>query len=168
MSAPSNLLNKLCHDLPVGKLDWIGLRSEHKGEVLDVNEARALEGLGLQGDHRCDKTPGSARQVTLISREFIAQIEAHLGRGAIAPALLRRNLVISGINLHLLRYQKIQIGDAVLEASALCHPCSRMNAALGEGGAAAMYGAGGLCAKILRGGTLRVGDPVRCLVSVDG
>jgi MOSC domain-containing protein YiiM len=104
------------------------------------------------------KTPGSARQVTLISEEFMQQIAHFTGLSTIDPVLLRRNLVVSGINLNALRHQRFQIGDAVFEATALCHPCSRMEAALGKGGVAAMIGHGGLCAKILSTGYITVGD----------
>jgi MOSC domain-containing protein YiiM len=121
----------------------------------------AIAGRGLAGDHRSEKTPGSGRQVTVISREFIAQIAHFLGRDAIDPALLRRNLVVSGINLHALRHQRFTIGESVLlEAGALCHPCSRMETNLGRGGVAAMFGHGGLCCRVLESGAIRVGDPV--------
>ncbi|WP_027328732.1 MOSC domain-containing protein [Marinimicrobium agarilyticum] len=160
MKAQSRLLDKLCQDLPQGRLEWIGLRSERRGTVLVAETALAVEGQGLEGDHRMTKTPGSARQVTLISREFIEAIGRHTGHSSIDPALLRRNLVISGMNMNLLRHQRLQVGEAVLETTALCHPCSRMNEALGPGGAAAMYGYGGLCARIIQSGRMTVGDPV--------
>ena len=106
------------------------------------------------------KTPGSARQVTLISEEFIQQITHFTGLDNIDPVLLRRNLVVRGINLNALRHQRFQIGEAVFEATALCHPCSRMETALGKGGVAAMIGHGGLCARVLSTGTISVGDLV--------
>jgi len=160
MKAQSRLLDKLCQDLPQGRLEWIGLRSERHGTVLVAKTALAVEGQGLEGDHRMTKTAGSARQVTLISREFIEAIGRHTGHSSIDPALLRRNLVISGMNMNLLRHQRLRIGEAVLETTALCHPCSRMNEALGPGGAAAMFGYGGLCARVIQSGRLAVGDPV--------
>ncbi|MDQ2076256.1 MOSC domain-containing protein [Marinimicrobium sp. ABcell2] len=160
MKAQSRLLEKLCQSLPEGRLEWIGLRSERRGVVEVVESAFAVEGLGLDGDHRMTKTPGSARQVTMISSEFIEAICRHTGHSSIDPALLRRNLVISGMNMNLLRHQRLQIGDVVLETTALCHPCSRMNEALGPGGAASMFGYGGLCAKIIQSGRMTVGDPV--------
>ena len=64
------------------------------------------------------------------------------------------------MNMNLLRYQRLQIGEVILETSALAHPCSRMDEALGPGGAAAMFGYGGLCAKVIQGGRLRVEDQV--------
>ena len=158
MTKRSNPLDKIARDLPPGTLTWIGLRSERRGQVTPVERAKAIATKGLEGDHRMAKTPGSARQVTLISEEFMQQIAHFTGLSAIDPVLLRRNLVVSGINLNALRHQRFQIGDAVFEATALCHPCSRMEAALGKGGVAAMIGHGGLCAKILSTGYITVGD----------
>ncbi len=160
MNSQARLLDKLCANLAPGKLEWIGLRSERRGEVVVVDQAEAVVGLGLVGDHRMKKTPGSARQVTLISSEYIQQICQHTGHESIDPRLLRRNLVISGMNMNLLRYQRLQIGEVILETNALCHPCSRMDEALGAGGTAAMFGYGGLCAKVIQGGLMRLGDPV--------
>ncbi|UTF61788.1 MOSC domain-containing protein [Gilvimarinus sp. DA14] len=160
MNSQARLLDKLAQDLKPGRLEWIGLRSVHRGRIHVVKSAEAIADRGLAGDHRSSKTPGSGRQVTLISREFIQQICQHTGLAEIDPVLLRRNLVVSGLNLNLLRHQRVQIGEVVLEPAALCHPCSRMNQNLGPGGAAAMYGYGGLCARIVQGGRLAVGDAV--------
>jgi MOSC domain-containing protein YiiM len=159
-NSQARLLDKLCANIAPGKLEWIGLRSERRGEVMVVDSTEAVVDLGLVGDHRMKKTPGSARQVTLISREYIQQICQHTGHVSIDPRLLRRNLVISGMNMNLLRYQRLQIGDVILETNALCHPCSRMDEALGVGGTAGMFGYGGLCAKVIQGGRLKVGDAV--------
>ncbi|WP_421866373.1 MOSC domain-containing protein [Motiliproteus sp.] len=125
-----------------------------------LQHTQAVATLGLQGDHRMTKTPGSARQVTLISEEFIQQIGHFLGGRVIRPEQLRRNLVVKNINLNALRYQTFRIGDALFEATALCHPCSRMEQELGKGGFAAMLGHGGLCCKVLESGTLRLGDAI--------
>lgn len=163
MDSDTQFLEKLRREVAPGKLEWIGLRSERRGVINIVERAEALVGLGLDGDHRCLKTPGSARQVTIISREYIHQVAQQLGMDFIDPVLLRRNLVISGMNMNLLRFQRLQIGDVILETSALCDPCSRMNENLGKGGAAAMFGYGGLCAKIIQGGHIAVGDVVERL-----
>jgi len=158
-----NPLDRFAGDLRPGRLEWIGLRKERRTPMTVVESALAIVDRGLEGDHRVEKTPGSGRQVTIISREFIEQTAHFLGREAIDPALLRRNLVFSSINLHALRHQRFTVGDVILEANALCHPCSRMESALGRGGVAAMLGHGGLCCRILRGGQIRTGDEVNVL-----
>ena len=107
------------------------------------------------------KTPGSGRQVTLISLEFMTQIAAHLGEADLDPARLRRNIVVSGLNLNALRRQRFWVGEALLEATQLCHPCSRMESELGPGGVIAMFGYGGLCAKVVESGVIECGAPVR-------
>ena len=165
MLKKTNPLDRFAKDLPPGTLEWIGLRTERRAPLVKVQRAVAIAERGLEGDHRTDKTPGSGRQVTLISREFIEQTAHFLGRDAIDPGLLRRNLVVTGINLHALRHQQFTIGEALFEAGALCHPCSRMETALGKGGVAAMLGYGGLCARIIRSGEIEIGDTV--LVQVE-
>jgi len=160
MDSDTRFLEKLHREVAPGKLGWIGLRTERRGQVQVVEHAQAIVGSGLEGDHRCLKTPGSARQVSIISREYIHQIQHQLGMDFIDPAPLRRNLVISGMNMNLLRFQRLQIGEAIFETSALCDPCSRMDENLGKGGAAAMFGYGGLCAKIIQGGLISLGDRV--------
>jgi len=157
---------RFCSDIQPGTLDWIGVRPARREAMLVVDEVMALENLGLEGDRRCNGTPGSARQVSLINAEHIEVVAKILGKGPIDPGLLRRNLVISGLNLQAIRYQKFQIGEAIFEATALCHPCTRMDKNLGTGGHAAMLGHGGLCAKVLRSGVIRVGDSLKVLPEV--
>ncbi|MBB1489120.1 MOSC domain-containing protein [Oceanospirillum sediminis] len=154
------LLGRYLDDINPGRLDWIGLRPGRKQPMITTESVMALAELGLEGDHRCEKTPGSGRQVTLIAAESIRTIEIYSGHQHISPDQLRRNLVISGININLLRHQRFRIGDAVFEATALCHPCSRMNQTIGPGGAAAMFGYGGLCARIIQSGLISTGDQV--------
>ncbi len=162
-----NPLDRYAKDLGVGQVTWIGVRPKRREPLISVDKAQAVAGLGLEGDHRMTKSPGSGRQLTLISQEFIDQIAHFTGHSTIAPEILRRNLVVSGINLNGLRRQRFKIGDVLLEATQLCHPCARMEQALGTGGVAAMMGHGGLCAKILESGTLRVGDTVEVMMPDD-
>ena len=167
MKSQQQLIAKHLQHLPKGKLDWIGIRPGHKQPMLELSVCMANAEQGLAGDHRCSKTPGSSRQVSIISSEFIQCIELHLHNTPIDPKLLRRNLVITGINLNALRYQQFAIGEAVFEATALCHPCSRMEQALGPGAVAAMLGLGGLCCKILNSGLIKLGDSVTVLSRQD-
>ncbi len=159
MSTQRHLLGRHLKGLAPGKLAWIGLRPAHKQEMMCVSQVQALKDKGLEGDHRCGKTPGSSRQVTPISQEHI-QLCEHLLTKEISPMRLRRNLVICDINLFALRHQIFSIGDAIFEGTAQCHPCSRMEKALGVGAVAALLGHSGMCAKIIKSGSIKIGDAV--------
>jgi MOSC domain-containing protein YiiM len=145
----------------VGRLEWIGLRKERLGAVEVVKEARLVEGRGLERDHKFSGRIGSKRQVTLIQQEHLAAVAGMLHRDRVPPELTRRNLVVSGVNLLALKGKQFRIGEAVLEFSGPCEPCSRMEQNLGPGGFNAMRGHGGITAKVIESGTVRIGDEVR-------
>ncbi len=144
-----------------GRVEWIGLRPAREQAMVAVAEVEAKGGGGLRGDRY--KGRNGERGVTLIQAEHLPVIAALAGLEAIAPATLRRNLVVSGIPLVALKGRRFRIGELVLEGTESCDPCSRMEAALGPGGFNAMRGHGGLCARIVEGGTVRVGDAVAAL-----
>lgn len=149
----------LLHQLPLrGRVDWIGLRPSRRVPPRPCPVALAVAGLGLSGDHY--RGGSGSRAVTLIQAEHLPVVAALMGLDDLDPVLLRRNLVISGLNLVALKGQCFQVGEAVLEGTGPCHPCSRMEDALGPGGLNAMRGHGGLTARILKGGLIRIGDPV--------
>ncbi|PHP29577.1 MOSC domain-containing protein [Limimaricola cinnabarinus] len=115
-----------------------------------------IEADGLQGDHA---RPGK-RAVTLIQAEHLPVIAALSGLDAVAPETLRRNIVVSGLNLTAARHRLLRVGSAVLRFSVPCAPCSRMEAALGPGGYNAMRGHGGWCMEVVEPGRAGLGDAV--------
>lgn len=104
--------------------------------------------------------PGERRHVTLVQAEHLPAIASMMGGRPVDAADLRRNLVIRGINLLGTSGRSLQIGEAVIEVTGPCHPCSRMEEALGDGGFQAMRGHGGMTGRIITGGTIIVGDRV--------
>ena len=142
-----------------GRLAWIGLRPARRAPMLAVAEARLEPGRGVEGD-RWRGAPAGARQVTLVAAEHLAAIGAYLGQGAVAPERLRRNLVVVGLNLLALKGRRFRISGALLEWSGECHPCSRMEEEFGPGGYNAVRGHGGITARVLEGGAIRLGDSV--------
>ena len=74
---------------------------------------------------------------------------------------MRRNIVVSGINLQSLKEHQFKIGDATLYGTGNCPPCSRMEENLGPGGYCAMRGHGGITAFVVQTGTIRLGDHVK-------
>lgn len=142
-----------------GRVIWIGLRPQRRAPLLVVESARLNPAEGLVGDHYSSRT-GGARHVTMIQAEHLAAIASHLGRDALTPDLLRRNIVVAGINLAALKGRRFRLGSAVLEATGECHPCSRMEEILGPGGYNAVRGHGGITARVIESSELAIGDAV--------
>ena len=152
--SPASLAEMMSRHAQAGRLDWIGVRAERRALVGSVDKVTVTDD-GLAGDHgRLGK-----RAVTLIQAEHLPVIAALIGRD-VTPDDLRRNLVISGINLAALRKGQVRIGDVVLTIEGPCPPCSRMEETLGPGGYNAVRGHGGWYASVATGGTLWVGDAV--------
>ncbi|MBI1224907.1 MAG: MOSC domain-containing protein [Bacteroidetes bacterium] len=153
-------IKELIRNIPqVGKVEWVSVRPEARGEIVSMEEVIAVEDTGLFGDHY--NNSGGKRQVTLIQAEHLAAMSYILGKAQIEPELTRRNIVVSGINLLAFADQQFKIGEAVLEMTGLCHPCSRMEENLGKGGYNAMRGHGGITCRVVSGGKIKVGDEVR-------
>ena len=141
-----------------GRVEWIGVRPTRKAPLETVERVEAVTDRGLAGDHYAK--PGGSRQVTLIQAEHITAVASMLGRDPITPDVLRRNVVVRGINLLALKDRQFFVGGALLQFTGLCQPCSRMELALGPGGYNALRGHGGITARVIRGGTLALGDEV--------
>jgi len=145
-----------------GRLDWIGLRPARRAAINIVNEAELIADYGIKGDRSAEKA-GGKRQVTLIQAEHLPVIAACVGLDGVTPQMLRRNLLVSGINLLALKDRTFCIGETLLEYSGLCSPCSYMEEVLGAGGYNAMRGHGGITARVVRDGTITLGDRVHSI-----
>lgn len=171
-----NDLRQLATRFPAaGRLETILLRPARGQPALRTQDALAVEGRGLQGDRSAAGRGGGKRQVTLLQAEHLPVIAALLRRDAIDPADLRRNLVVSGLNLVAARSLfsdlplRLHIGaEVVLEVSGPCEPCSRLEATFGAGAYNALRGHGGVTARVLRGGRIAAGDAVACRVEAAG
>lgn len=151
-------LKQLMENLPQqGKVEWIGIRSEKRKPLTELESVVVLSG-GLEGDHYAGRS--GKRSVTLIQAEHLPVIAALLHRATVRPETLRRNLVIRGINLLALKDREFKVGTAVFKMTGLCHPCSRMEENLGEGGYNAVRGHGGINASVVLPGEIRLQDDV--------
>lgn len=156
----TSALDALLGTLPQrGRVTWIGVRPARRVPPVAVEAVEARPGGGLTGD-RFTGTTASKRQVTLIQAEHLVAVGGLLGREAVDPALTRRNIVVAGVNLLALRHARFRVGSVLLEGTGPCAPCSRMEEALGPGGFNAMRGHGGITARVLEAGVIRVGDEV--------
>lgn len=161
MDVKESLVGRLLNTLPQqGTVTWIGIRPERKTPLKALEKVKAVPGSGLEGDHYAGKLE-SKRQVTLINQEHIQSVASMLDKDQIDPGQLRRNIVVKGINLQALKEKYFQIGEAILEMTGPCHPCSRMEENLGKGGYNAMRGHGGITARVIREGFIKIGDIVK-------
>ena len=146
-------LQALIADVPqTGRVCWIGVRPESRADMLELEAVEARREAGLTGDHA---RPGArnARQVTLIQWEHLAVISSLLGRTAEQPILaqdLRRNLVVSGINLFSLKGRRFRVGQAILETTGWCQPCARLEQRLGR-----------ITARVIESGIIRLDGELR-------
>lgn len=149
------------HILPQqGRVEWMGVRPEKKLPLQIVDSVKVLA-KGLEGDHYAGRNGN--RSVTLIQAEHIQAITSFLHKDKIDPGELRRNIVVSGINLLALKGREFKIGSAVLKMTGLCHPCSRMEEVLGDGGYNAVRGHGGINACVILPGLIKLGDLVKVI-----
>jgi MOSC domain-containing protein YiiM len=148
-----------------GRVDAIYLAGDAGAAVQSVEEVRAIEGRGLEGDRYAgaagtysDDTPG--RHVTFIEQEAISSaareygVEFGLGES-------RRNIVTSGVPLNHLVGREFAVGDVVLRGVRLCEPCGALQDATGKPVVKMLRHRGGLRADIVRAGLIRVGDAIR-------
>jgi MOSC domain-containing protein YiiM len=162
----SSLSALLAAPIQPGRVTWIGVRPERGAPLIPLDSVMAEAGKGLVGDRYKTKSNG-ARQVSLIAAESLAAIASFMRRAEVEPALLRRNIVVQGMNLHALKNKRFRIGEAVLEYSGECHPCSRMEENLGTGGYNAVRGHGGITARILESGRIACRDAVQVVAMTE-
>lgn len=138
-----------------GQVEAILLRPARREPMVRVTRGVLTE-AGLEGD----RSRAGQRALTLIQAEHLTVIAALSGRADLDPSILRRNIVVSGLNLAAFRGRRLNLGAVEIELTVPCHPCSRMEEILGPGGYTAMRGHGGMCARVVSGGTIEPGDLV--------
>jgi MOSC domain-containing protein YiiM len=147
----------------LGKVVWIGVRPQTR-QPMKVLEETFANISGLTNDRANKGNPKNKRQVTLIQHEHLKAVASFLGKDNIDPSLTRRNIVVKGINLNALKDKQFKIGDAILEMTGFCFPCSRMEENLGKGGFNAMRGHGGINCRVIEEGKISVGDELIVLI----
>ncbi|MDA0682950.1 MAG: MOSC domain-containing protein [Bacteroidetes bacterium] len=153
-------LNALLNTLPQkGRVEWIGVRPARDAPVIERQQVKITKAGSVEGD-RFSGGEGSKRQVTLIQAEHLSAIASLLHRPEADPALLRRNIVVSGINLLALKDKSFYVGTVHLRFTGHCQPCSKMERNFGPGGYNAVRGHGGITATVLGDGSVSVGDAV--------
>jgi MOSC domain-containing protein YiiM len=150
---------------PAGFVEHIHLAPVAGAPVSVVELARAIAGVGLEGDryaygkgHYQDGRV--SRDLTLIEAETVeALVEEH--GIELAPGESRRNLTTRGIDLNRFVGRRFWVGDVLCEGTRLCEPCQYLAELTSKPLLRALVHRGGLRADIVRGGVIRRGDSIR-------
>ena len=161
METIEDLKNSHSPNRPPG-MDRHGPRKAGRDRRNSGSDAPARHGNRRRASRRHRATrSGKSR---LIQHEHLPVIAALSQRAGVTPSRLRRNLVVSGINLLALKDREFRIGNVLLKGTGPCAPCSLMEYNLGPGGYNAMRGHGGITAVVLEAGKIQVGDQVTLVV----
>ena len=145
-----------------GTVEAIVLAGTAEAALSTVATARAIAGRGLEGDRYADGAGtfsaggGRGHDLTLVAAEVLEEV----GLSAVDA---RRNLIVRGIDLDALRGRRFRVGEVECLGQRRCEPCAHLEGLTRPGVLRALVHRGGLRADILRGGELRVGDPVQVL-----
>ena len=145
-----------------GTITHIFVAPARKAPTKSLQAVEAMKDQGLEGDRYFEarNRSGPDSQVTLIEGEHIEAFTRDTGL-AMTPAMPRRNLVTREVALNDLVGKRFAVGEAVFEGIELCEPCSVFARNTHREVMKYFAGKGGLRARIVRGGVIRVGSPVK-------
>lgn len=125
------------------------------------DEVELVPGVGIPGDRYATRA-GYWSDPTWPDQELtLAEAEVAEALG-LDPGLLRRNVATRGVRLNDLVGVTFRLGEAVLEGVRPCDPCRHLAELAGRPGLVRdLAGRGGLRARIVAGGRVRLGDAIR-------
>ena len=148
-----------------GSVVSIQIAVNAKGSMEYLQEVRAIGGKGLEGDRYCNQigsyshNPGPDREVTLIEMEAIEALERDY-KTTLDPKDSRRNITTRGVPLNHLIEREFTIGEVKLRGIRFCEPCVNLVKLTEKDVLRGLIHRGGLRARIVNSGTIRVGDPI--------
>ena len=156
-----------------GKLLHIHIAEAASDDMKELSYAELVKDKGIKGD-RYFKGNGKysdipdVRDVTLIEKEVLDALEQNqppLQEKSIIlkPHEHRRNLTTEGVPLNYLVGKQFKIGDVVLEGGRLNFPCKYLEELLNKRLVLPLYNRSGLNCKVIKGGTIKVGDIIEPL-----
>jgi hypothetical protein len=112
----------------------------------ELAEAYAMADSGFQG---CAHVrPRGKRQVLLVDSETLESVD-------LRPGIIRENITTTGLNINgLVAGQRLQIGSAQLEVSAVCTPCDELER-VRPGLRKELWGRRGMLCRVVEGGIIR-------------
>ena len=151
--------------MPIGKLVAIYITAETGRPMVEIPQAQAIPGTGLEGDRYASgsglysNTPGTGRQVTLVEAEAIEALNQEENLGLEANQT-RRNLLTLGVPLNHLVGKEFRVGTVMLRGVRLCEPCDYLAGLTRPEVLPGLVHRGGLRADILSSGVIRPDDEI--------
>jgi MOSC domain-containing protein YiiM len=138
--------------------NFFGHHGEEAGQnpLHEVIEIECVAGRGVRGDRFFDYKEDYKGQITFFAREVFEDVCLALGAGTPSPGVTRRNVITEGVDLNVLVGKRFTLQGVEFEGVCECKPCYWMDKAIAPGGEKALEGRGGLRARILTNGKLRV------------
>lgn len=117
-----------------------------------------VSGRGIRGDRFFDYRHDYKGQITFFSGEIFAKMARAFAITDKSPGVLRRNVIVSGIDLKELIGADFELQGVRFRGTAHCAPCYWMDTAFARGAEKFLAGRGGLRARILTDGRIHVGE----------
>lgn len=138
--------------------NYFGHHGKPAGEhpIVEVPRVHCVAGRGIEGDRFFDYKPDYKGQITFFAWEEYERLRAMFDQYGREPAVFRRNVIISGVDLDSLIGKDFEIQGVRFRGHSECSPCYWMDQAFYPGTEAALKGRGGLRAQILSSGDLEV------------
>jgi MOSC domain-containing protein YiiM len=133
--------------------------------AIDVPVVRCRAGFGLEGDRFYGYRPDYKGQVTFFAWEAWVGAKHRFSLPELTPDVFRRNVITQGLDLNLLIGRRFTLGGVEFEGTGEARPCHWMNTAVAPGAEEWLMGSGGLRARILTDGELRVGRTELLLIA---
>jgi MOSC domain-containing protein YiiM len=126
--------------------------------ITEVGEVECVAGTGLRGDRYFGYKPDFKGQVTFFDSAIVDEVRSHFKLARLPASVFRRNVVVQGVCLASFMGKRFTIQGIEFEGAQECKPCHWMDRAIAPGGEDFLKGKfrGGLRAKIISGGVLRV------------
>tara|TARA_Y100000992_G_scaffold268287_1_gene207357 strand:+ start:307 stop:744 length:438 start_codon:yes stop_codon:yes gene_type:complete len=145
----------------VSKVFKIGITENNNKKIQDVNSIELVANKGIVGDRYFKDFSDPLSQLTLIESENIDYYNNKYNSN-IDYLDFRRNIITKGIKLNDLVSKKILIGNVEVEVIDLCRPCRFLQDKLEKDNIIKEFlRRGGLRCRILRSGSVRVGDLIK-------
>ncbi len=123
----------------------------------EVDRVECVAGQGIRGDRFFDYKDDYKGQITFFSQEVFDSLRAKFPDVQKSPGVLRRNVIVSEVELKKLIGQEFSLQGIRFLGTAHCKPCYWLDTAFAPGAEKALAGNGGLRAHILTNGCLTTG-----------